>query len=688
MSFHSNPASPTFSMALELKRRLLQGLNSFKHLKHVHARILRLHLNQDNYLLNMILRHSLDFGNTEYTKLVFEQTQRPNIYLWNTMIRGMVSNDCFLDAVELYGSMRKSGIVPDNFTFPFVLKACARLSDFQLGVKLHSLVVKTGFDYDVFVQTSLVCLYAKCGYLPDARKVFDDIPDKNVVSWTAIICGYIGSGHFEEAINLFRGLLEMGLKPDSFTLVRVLSACTQLGDLNSGEWVDGYITESGMHRNVFVATSLVDMYTKCGNMEKARCVFDGIHEKDIVCWSAMIQGYASNGLPKEALDMFFQMQRENLKPDCYAMVGVLSACARLGALDFGNWAKGLIDASEFLSNPVLGTALIDMYSKCGSMVQAWEIFKQMKVKDRVVYNAVISGLAMNGHVQAAFVIFGEMGKLGIHPDGNTFVGLLCGCTHAGLVKDGRQYFNSMNHVYSLTPSIEHHGCMVDLLARAGMLIEAHNLIKSMPMKANAIVWGALLGGCRLHRDTQLAEHVLTQLIDLEPWNSGHYVLLSNIYSASLRWDDAEKIRSTMNEKGMQKVPACSWIEVNGVVHEFLVGDTSHPLTQKIYEKLQSLSKDLREAGYNPTTEFVLFDIEEEEKEHLLGWHSEKLAVAFALISTNAKDVIRVVKNLRVCGDCHEAIKLISKITGRDIIIRDNNRFHCFINGSCSCGDYW
>ncbi|KAI9074898.1 hypothetical protein K1719_043127 [Acacia pycnantha] len=688
MSFISNPASPTFSKALELKRCLLQGFDSFKHLKHVHARILRLHLNEDNYLINMILRCCLDFRNTEYTKLVFEQTKHPNIYMWNTMIRGMVSNDCFFDAIELYGSMRESGIIPDYFTFPFVLKACARLPDFQLGVKLHSLVVKVGFDNDVFVKTSLVCLYAKCGHLVDAQKVFDDIPNKNIVSWTAIICGYIGSGHFDEAIDLFRGLLEMGLRPDSFTLVRVLHACSRLGDLNNGEWIDRYITECGMHKNVFVATSLVDMYAKCGNMEKARCVFDGIHEKDIVCWSAMIQGYALNGLPKEALDLFSQMRRENLKPDCYAMVGVLSACAKLGALDFGNWAKDLLDANEFLSNPVLGTALIDLYAKCGSMAQAWKIFKQMKVKDSVVYNAVILGLAMNGNVRAAFGVFGEMEKTRIQPDENTFVGLLCGCTHAGLVQDGRRYFKSMSDVYSLTPSIEHYGCMVDLLARAGLLDEAHKLINSMPMKPNAIVWGALLGGCRLHRDTQLAEHVLKQLIDLEPWNSGHYVLLSNIYSTNRRWDEAEKIRSTMNEKGMRKVRGCSWVEVNGVVSEFLVGDTSHPLTREIYERLQSLSKDLREAGYKPTTEFVLFDIEEEEKEHLLGWHSEKLAVAFALIRTHDKDVIRVVKNLRICGDCHEAIKLTSKITGRQIIIRDNNRFHCFADGSCSCGDYW
>lgn len=604
------------------------------------------------------------------------------------MIRGLVSNDCFDDAIEFYGLMRSEGFLPNNFTFPFVLKACARLLDLQLGVKIHTLVVKGGFDCDVFVKTSLVCLYAKCGYLEDAHKVFDDIRDKNVVSWTAIISGYIGVGKFREAIDMFRRLLEMNLAPDSFTIVRVLSACTQLGDLNSGEWIHKCIMEMGMVRNVFVGTSLVDMYAKCGNMEKARSVFDGMAEKDIVSWGAMIQGYALNGLPKEAIDLFLQMQRENVKPDCYTVVGVLSACARLGALELGEWVSGLVDRNEFLYNPVLGTALIDLYAKCGSMSRAWEVFKGMKEKDRVVWNAIISGLAMNGYVKISFGLFGQVEKLGIKPDGNTFIGLLCGCTHAGLVDEGRRYFNSMYRFFSLTPSIEHYGCMVDLLGRAGLLDEAHQLIRNMPMEANAIVWGALLGACRIHRDTQLAELALKQLIELEPWNSGNYVLLSNIYSANLKWDEAAKVRLSMNEKRIQKPPGCSWIEVDGIVHEFLVGDKYHPLSEKIYAKLDELTKKMKVAGYVPTTDFVLFDIEEEEKEHFLGCHSEKLAIAFGLISTPPTAVIRVVKNLRVCGDCHMAIKLISSITGREITVRDNNRFHCFREGSCSCNDYW
>ncbi|KAA8517487.1 hypothetical protein F0562_017780 [Nyssa sinensis] len=674
--------------ALEIKKLLLQGFNSFKQLKHVHARLLRLGLEQDNYLLNMVLKSSFNSGDRNYSRLIFYQTREPNIYIWNTMIRGLVSIDCFVESIEFYDLMRRAGLLPNNFTFPFLLKACARLSDFQLGLKLHTLVVKAGFDCDVFVKTPLVCLYAKCGYLENAHKVFDDIPDKNVVSWTAIISGYIDAGKFREAVDMFSRLLEMELKPDSFTLVRVLSACSHLGDLNSGEWINRYVVDIGMGRNVFVGTSLIDMYAKCGNMERARSVFDRMPEKDIVSWSVMIQGYASNGLPKEALELFYRMQRENVKPDCYTIVGVLSSCARLGALELGDWATTLIDKNQFFTNPVLGTALIDMYAKCGKMTSAWRVFKGIKERDLVVWNAVISGLSMNGHVKAAFSLFGQVKKLGIQPDGNTFIGLLCGCSHAGLVDEGRRYFDSMNCVFSLTPTIEHYGCMVDLLGRAGLLDEAHQLIKNMPMEANAIVWGALLGGCRVYRDTQLAEHVLERLIELEPWNSGNYVLLSNIYSANRKWDDAAKIRSSMSERGIQKTPGCSWIEVDGIVHEFRVGEKSHPLSDKICRKLSELSKEMKAAGYVPTTEYVLFDIEEEEKEHFLGCHSEKLAIAFGLISIASNNVIRIVKNLRVCGDCHMAIKLISKITGREIIVRDTNRFHCFIDGSCSCRDYW
>ncbi|XP_050383506.1 putative pentatricopeptide repeat-containing protein At3g08820 [Argentina anserina] len=688
MNAVASRASPAISKALDTKQFITEGFSSFTQLKHAHARLLRLGLDQDHFLLNSLLRSAFDFGNPIYASLVFNQITQPNIFLFNTIIRGLVSVDCCDDAIGFYGSLRKQGLFPDSYTFPFVLKAGARRLDFELGLNVQALAVKAGFDFDVYVKTSLLALYAKCGYMEHAHKVFDELPEKNVVSWTAMVSGYIGAGRCREAVDTFLRFLEMGLRPDRLVLVRALSACSQLGDLRSGEWIDGYVTEIGMVGDVFVATSLVDMYAKCGHMGRARSVFDGIAEKDVVAWSSMIQGYASNGFPKEAVDLFFQMQRENLKPDYYVLVSVLSACARLGALELGEWASNLVDRNEIFNNPVLGTALIDMYAKCGSMVQGWEVFRGVKKKDIVVWNAVMSGLAMNGHVKAVFGLFGQVEKFGARATGNTFMGLLSGCSHAGLVDEGRRFFNNMTRGYSLTPMIEHYGCMVDLLGRAGLLDEAHRLINSMPMEANSVVWGSLLGGCRLYRDTQLAELALKQLIELEPWNSSYYVLLANVYSANQKWDEAANIRSGMNDQTLKKVPGCSWIEVNRVVHEFFVGDKSHELSDIIYAKLDELAKDIKAAGYVPTTDVVLYDIEEEEKEHILGCHSEKLAVAFALIATGPHDTIRVSKNLRVCGDCHQAIKFIAKITGREIIVRDANRFHRFYDGSCSCNDYW
>ncbi|KAL4190068.1 hypothetical protein AMTRI_Chr08g168580 [Amborella trichopoda] len=413
-------------------------------------------------------------------------------------------------------------------------------------------------------------MYAKLGSVASARKVFDEMPEINVVSWTAIIGCYERHGQFQEAIDSFRALIDAWLRPDRFTLVCVLCACSKL----------------------------VDMYVKCGCMEKARKVFDEMPERDIVSWSAIVGGYARDVQPIEALKIYFEMEEANLKPDCFTMVEVLSACARLGALTLGERVKDRIDCKEFVANSVLATSLIDMYAKCGRMAHAWLVFTEMEERYVIVWNAVISGLAMHGHGKQVLGLFGRMEKTFIMPDSNTFVALL-----------------------------------------AGLLKEAYNLFRNMPIVANAVVWGAVLGGCRIYEDTQFAQLVLKRLLELEPHNLGNYVLLSNIYASNKNWDDSAKLRLVMREKGVKKTPGSSWIEL----------------------------EEMREAGYAPKTGVVLFDIEEEEHEHCLGHHSEKLAIAFGLINSE-ECLIRVVKNLRVCTDCHNAIKLISKITGREIVV--------------------
>uniref|UniRef100_A0A7N0TP41 DYW domain-containing protein n=1 Tax=Kalanchoe fedtschenkoi TaxID=63787 RepID=A0A7N0TP41_KALFE len=671
------------SKALQIQKR------SFNSFKHVHAHLLCSGLHHDSYCLNMLLKLCFDSRDLDYARLLFHHIERPTIFLWNTMIQGLVANDCCSEGIQMYHWMRReSCFLPNNFTFPFVLKACARVSDCHLGLSLHNLLVKVGFDSDVFVGTSLVCLYAKLGHLNYARQVFDDIPEKNVISWTALVRGYADAGRFREAVDTFKRMLSVGLKPDSYMLVLILSAYTQLGGSSSMEWIHKYVVDVGMHRNVFVATCLLDMYVKYGDMEKARSIFDSMPEKDIVSWNTMIQGYASNGLPDQVLNIFSRMRDANLKLNCYSLVGVLSACASLGALEFGEWASSFIDRNEFLSNRILGTALIDMYAKCGSMPSAMTVFNGMKDRDIIFWNSILNGLAMNGYDQATFAVFGQFEKSGFRPNKNTFIGLLCACTHAGLINLGRQFFYSIKNVYSLDPSVEHYGCMVDLLGRGGLLVEADQLIKCMPMEPNAVVWGALLAGCRMFRNNQMAERVLVKLIELEPLNSGNYVQLSKMYSATGRWEAAANIRSSMIENGIEKTPGYSWIEVNGVVHKFLVGDNYNPMSDHIYAKMEELMKDVRAAGYVPTTESVLFDIENEEKQHFIAHHSEKLAVAFGLMSLPSPRTIRVMKNLRVCGDCHEFLKLVSRITDRQIVVRDNNRFHYFADGSCSCKDYW
>jgi pentatricopeptide repeat protein len=366
--------------------------------------------------------------------------------------------------------------------------------------------------------------------LHDAQKAFDEMSHPSTVSWTALITAYMDAGRVQEAVGVARKAFASGMRPDSFTAVRVLTACARVTDLVTGEAVWRAVEQEGIAGNVFVATAALDLYVKCGEMQKARAVFDKMQNKDAVAWGAMVGGYASNGHPQEALELFFAMQAEGMMPECYTVAGALSACTRLGALDLGRRAARMVHWDEVLDNPVLGTALIDMYAKCGSTGEAWMVFQQMRKRDIIVWNAMILGLGMTGHEKIAFALVGQMEKSGMTPNDNTFIGLLCSCTHTGLVKDGRRYFHNMTQSYRISPRIEHYGCMVDLLSRAGLLEEAHQLIEDMPMQANAVIWGALLGGCKIHCDAGLAEHALKQLILLEPWNSGNYVMLSNIYS--------------------------------------------------------------------------------------------------------------------------------------------------------------
>eukprot|EP01018_Ginkgo_biloba_P006084 Gb_02808 [translate_table: standard] len=575
---------------------------------------------------------------------------------------------------------------PVNFnTHTSLLQTCATIEALK---QVHTRMFVSGLDQNIVIGTKLVTMYAKCGRVEDARLVFDYMPKRNVFSYNTMIGGYTRDGYCKEALQIYDRMQQAGIQADNFTFAFVLKACATLLTLQESKGIHNHIVRTGFESDVFVGAALIDMYVKCGSIEDARQVFDKMSRRDLVLWTVMISGYAKNGYDNEALAVFYQMQLAGVTSDLVALVSVLSACTHLGALQQGKCIHDYIIRRGFESDVNVVNALIDMYAKCGNIEIARQLFDKMSKRDVISWSAMIAGYGMHGLGDSALALFVQMQETDMKPNSITFICVLSACSHAGLVEKGWEYFDCMTRDYSITPSLKHYTCMVDLLGRAGYLEEAQSFINKMPFEPDAGVWGALLGGCRIHSNIELGEFAANQLFELEPENAGYYVLLSNIYAAAGRWDGVARVRTLMKDRRLKKTPGCSLIEVNNTVHTFVVEDRSHPQYEQIYAKLVNLSVQMKEAGYVPDTNFVLHDLEEEVKEHMLCSHSEKLAIAFGLINTNPGTPIRISKNLRVCGDCHNWTKFISKIVRRGIIVRDANRFHHFNDGLCSCGDYW
>ncbi|XP_057870853.1 pentatricopeptide repeat-containing protein At4g14050, mitochondrial [Cryptomeria japonica] len=623
------------------------------------------------------------------------------------------------EALAILHYMLHQCVPVDSKTYCFLLQGCSKLATLSHGKHLHSHILKLGFQHDIFVGNNLVHLYSKCGYMADARKVFDSIPQRNVVSWTAIIAGYTHKGNAKEAIKLFDKMDKEGVKPNQFTLATIIKACGSVEAFEQAKGIHHHVIESGFESDTVVQTALLLMYVKYGRIENARHVFDrmsergtalwnamitanaqsgslkealalfhGMPEPDVISWTAIIAGHAQNGYGEESLNLFKEMQKTNLKPDGFIMASVLSVCANIAALESGKQFHAHIIVSGFENDVVVCSALVGMYAKSGIVEDAYHMFDKMHQRNVVSWNSIILGCAQHGKGKEALQLFEQMVQGGIEPNEVSFVGVLSACSHAGLVDEGRCYFHSMVHDHGIDPDVSHYTCMIDLLGRAGHLDEAEKLINGMVIEPDAYVWGAFLGACRIHNNMELAINAAEHLLDMEVNDAGIYVLIANIYAAAGRWDDVAKVRKLMKNRGVRKPPGCSWIEVKDRMHSFVVGEDSHPQMEEIYALLRRLSRQMSAAGYVPDKKFVLHDVEDEQKELSLSHHSEKLAIAFGILNTTPGATIRVVKNLRVCGDCHTAIKFISEIVKRKIVVRDANRFHHFDGGQCSCGDYW
>eukprot|EP01018_Ginkgo_biloba_P013178 Gb_21049 [translate_table: standard] len=657
------------------------------------GKLVHTHINEsgfipDRFLGNTLLNMYAKFGSLVDARRVFNDMQNRDGFSWTVMIAAYSRHGCAEEALTLFHQMQRSGIEPDQFTFASVLPACAKLAALEQGEKIHEDIIRSGFQCDLFVDNALIDMYAKCGSIEKARDVFDKMYQRDVVSWTAIIAGYVQTGKGVDAIKLFQEMKMAGVKPDSKAFVSVVSACANLASLEQGMEIHEEIIRSGFQSEIFVGSVLVDMYAKCGGIEKARDVFDKLHQRDVVSWTTMIAGYVQHGEGLEALQLFRQMQLVGVKPNLNTFACVLPACGNLAALEQGMKIHEEITRSGFQSDIVVENALVDMYAKCGSLKMARDLFDKMSQRGIVSWTAMIAGYATHGYGKEALKLFEQMQHAGIKPNHVTLVCVLSACCHAGLVDEAWQYFDCMSENYHIAPAMEHYVCMVDILGRAGHLDEAWDFIIKMPIKPDSTVWTCLLGACRIHMNVELGECVAERLFALDSQNAAPYVLLSNIYAAVGRWVDSENVRRMMKDRRVKKTPGYSWIEVNKQVHSFLIGDRSHPQTQKIYAELESLFSQMKVAGYVPDTRFVLHDVEEEQKEQILCHHSEKLAIAFGLINTSPGTNIRIIKNLRMCSDCHSATKFISKIVAREIVVRDANRYHHFKDGLCSCGDYW
>lgn len=544
-----------------------------------------------------------------------------------------------------------------------------------------------GLGFDLFLATKLVNFYSVCDSLRNARLLFDRIPKSNLFLWNVLIRGYAWNGPYEAAISLYHQMLEYGLAPDNFTFPFVLKACSALSAIEEGRNIHEHAIRTGWETDVFVGAALIDMYAKCGCVGNAREVFDKIEERDAVLWNSMLAAYSQNGHPDESLALCSEMALAGLRPTEATLVTVISASADIAALPLGKELHGFSWRHGFEFNDKVKTALVDMYAKCGSVKVARNLFERLKEKRVVSWNAIITGYAMHGHATEALDLFEEMKEKSL-PDHITFVGVLAACSHGGLLDEGWTFFESMVRDYRIVPTIQHYTCMVDLLGHCGRLDEAYNLIMQMRAVPDSGVWGALLNSCKIHGNVELGEVALEKLIDLDPDDSGNYVILSNIYAQAGKWEGVARLRKLMIDRGIKKGTAYSWIEVKNKVYAFLSGDTSHPDSDAIYAELKRLEGRMKEAGYVPDTGSVFHDVEDDEKTNMVCSHSERLAIAFGLISTPPGTRLLITKNLRVCEDCHVAIKYISKITEREITVRDVNRYHHFEDGICSCGDYW
>lgn len=551
-------------------------------------------------------------GCIELARNLFDKLPKRSIDSWNAMIVAYSRQNCPLEVINLYKQLRLERVKPDSSTFTVAIKACTGLLDLKLGMELWVKAVESGYANDVFVGSSVLNLYAKCGKMDEAMGVFERMPKRDIVCWSMMINGYVKSGKIREAFDVYRRMQQDGLEGDGVVILGLIQACSNVGDVKVGRSVHGYIIRRGFPMDVLVHTSLVDMYAKNGELQIASCVFWNMCSRNVVSWSALICGYTQNGFAGKALEMLIEMQNFGFEPDVVSLVSALVACSQVGYSILGRSVHGYT-VRRLDMDQVLGTTLIDMYAKCGSISYSRAIYDLLRSRDVICCNTMIASYGIHGQGKEALSLFGQMVESNLEPDHATFASLLSALSHSGLVQEGKYWFDLMLSKYKIQPDEKHYACLVDLLSRAGQVEEAQNVINSMTCEPGMAVWVALLAGCHNHKKFSIGEPAAKKILELNLDSTGIYALVTNFFAAARRWDEVATVRKIMKEKGTKKVPGCSIVEVNGRLHAFIVEDKSHPQYDMIMEILEDLEHEMIAIGYVPKTEFAFHNIEEEVK---------------------------------------------------------------------------
>lgn len=539
------------------------------------------------------MKAACDSGDLPRARNLFDKIGEPDLRTWTVLISAYTRRGLPKDSIKIYSLLRAREINPDKLVLLAVAKACSTLRDTIKAKEVYEDAIRFGFHSDTLLGNALIDMFAKCKCVEDARQVFDDIPVKDVVSWTSLTSCYVTCYLPRRGLDEFREMVLNRVRPNAVTVSSILPACSELRTLKLGREIHGFVVKHGMEENLFVCSALVSMYANCLSMRQAQLVFDNMSQRDIVLWNVILTAYFSNkecekgldlfykmrydgvqlndaswnaviggctqnGRTEQALEMLGQMQNSGFRPNQITITSVLPACSSFERLGTGKEIHGYIFRNWFIEDLTTITAVVFMYAKCGDLELSRKVFSLMPKKDTVAWNTIIIANSMHGKGEEALLLFQKMLDSGTKPNSVTFNGVLSGCSHSLLVDEGFLIFNSIRD-YSIEPDADHYSCIVDILSRAGRLEEAYDFIQKMPLEPTAGAWGALLGACRVHKNMELAKIAANRLFEIEPNNPGNYVLLSNTFASAKLWDEASEIRNLMRDRGITKEPGYSWV---------------------------------------------------------------------------------------------------------------------------------